>query len=81
MALQTRTSTDPEDVQQMAYQMAERNRHNAEELDRIFMMRKQRENDTLQIEEQIEKYHRAVQERINSLEPGKQRAYGELSNR
>jgi tetrahydromethanopterin S-methyltransferase subunit B len=65
----------------MAYQMAERNRRNAEELDRVFMMRKQRENDIMQIEEQIEKYHKAVEDRIRSLDRDKQRAYEELSNR
>jgi tetrahydromethanopterin S-methyltransferase subunit B len=65
----------------MAYQMAERNRRNAEELDRVFMMRKQRENDTMQIEEQIEKYHKAVEDRIRSLDRDKQRTYEELSNR
>ena len=77
----TRTSTDPEDVLQMSVMLAEKNRQNGQELDRIFMQRKQREQDTQQLEEQIQKFHRAVQERINQLEPSKQRAYSDLMQR
>lgn len=46
---QTRTSTDPEDVQQMAMHMAEKNRQAGQDLDRIFMQRKQRETETAQV--------------------------------
>jgi len=74
----TRTSTDPEDVQQMALHMAEKNRQAGQDLDRIFMQRKQRETETQNIEEQIEAQYRAIQQRINELEPGKLRAYNEL---
>jgi len=74
----TRTSTDTEDVQQLAIHMAEKNRQTSQELDRVFMQRKQRENDTMQVEEQIEAQYRAIQARINDLEPGKLRAYNEL---
>mmetsp|Transcript_65909 Transcript_65909/g.129665 ORF Transcript_65909/g.129665 Transcript_65909/m.129665 type:complete len:600 (+) Transcript_65909:57-1856(+) len=74
----TRTSTDPEDVQQMAMHMADKNRQAGQDLDRIFMQRKQREQETAQIEEQIEQQYRAIQQRINELEPGKLRAYNEL---
>lgn len=77
----TRTSTDPEDVVQMAAMLAEKNKQNGQELDRIFMQRKQREQDTQQLEEQIQKFHRAVQERVNQLEPSKQRAYADLMSR
>jgi hypothetical protein len=35
----------------------------------------------LQIEEQIEAQYRAIQQRINELEPGKLRAYNELLGR
>ena len=47
---QTRTSTDPEDVQQMALHMAEKNRQAGQDLDRIFMQRKQRETETAQVQ-------------------------------
>lgn len=74
----TRTSTDPEDVQQMAVHMSEKNRQTGQELDKIFMQRKQRESETAHIEELIEQQYRAIQNRINDLEPGKLRAYNEL---
>lgn len=74
----TRTSTDPEDVQQMAIHMAEKNRQTGQELDRIFMQRKQRESETQQIEEQIEGQYRLIQKKIKELEPGKLRAYNDL---
>mmetsp|Transcript_3790 Transcript_3790/g.5884 ORF Transcript_3790/g.5884 Transcript_3790/m.5884 type:complete len:604 (-) Transcript_3790:235-2046(-) len=77
----TRTSTDVEDVQQMAMQLREKNRQMGQELDRIFMLRKQRESETMKIEENINAHHQAVQKRINELEPGKLRAYNELLER
>lgn len=46
---QTRTSTDPEDVQQMAEHMMEKNRQAGQDVDRIFMQRKQRENEIGQV--------------------------------
>lgn len=47
--VQTRTSTDVEDVQQMAIHLGEKNRQGGQELDRIFMLRKQRESDTAKV--------------------------------
>mmetsp|Transcript_8599 Transcript_8599/g.9120 ORF Transcript_8599/g.9120 Transcript_8599/m.9120 type:complete len:597 (+) Transcript_8599:66-1856(+) len=77
----TRTSTDVEDVQQMAIQLGEKNRQSAQELDRIFMLRKQRESETAKLEESIANHYQTVQKRINELEPGKLRAYNELLER
>ena len=74
----TRTSTDPEDVQQMAIQLAGRNRQTGQELDRIFVLRKQRETETNQLNDQIQQYYQSIQSRINELEPGKLRSYHEL---
>lgn len=74
----TRTSTDPDDVQQMAVQLAARNRQTGQELDRIFILRKQRETETNQINDQIQAYYQSIQSRINELEPGKLRSYNEL---
>ena len=74
----TRTSTDPEDVQQMAVQLAARNRQTGQELDRIFVLRKQRETETNQLNDQIQAYYQSIQSRINELEPGKLRSYNEL---
>lgn len=74
----TRTSTDPDDVQQMAVQLAARNRQTGQELDRIFVLRKQRETETKQLNDQIQAHYQSVQARINELEPGKLRSYNEL---
>lgn len=73
-----RSATDPDDVMHMADNMAMKNRQMGQDLDRIFMQRKQRENETMQIEDQIETIHRAIQKRINDMEPGRLRAYNEL---
>lgn len=62
----------------MADNMAIKNRQMGQDLDRIFMQRKQRENETQQIEEQIENIHHIIQKRINDMEPGRLRAYNEL---
>ena len=42
------------------------------------MQRKQRETDIRSVEEQIDGQYRAIQARINELEPAKLRAYNEL---
>jgi chromosome segregation ATPase len=65
----------------MALHMAEKNRQGGQDLDRIFMQRKQREVETTQTDEQIAKIHESIQRRINDLEPGKLRAYNELMSR
>ena len=49
----TRTSTDPEDVRHMCMQVSERNRQTAVEVDKIFTSRKQREAETVQLENQV----------------------------
>ena len=93
--MQTRTATDPDDVHQMALQLAEKNKQTGVELDRVFILRKQRETETHnvtlpphiviilypQIEDQIESFYKSIQNRINDLEPGKLRAYNELLSR
>lgn len=62
----------------LAMHMQEKNRQTGQELDRVFTQRKQRENDTANVEDQIEAQYRTIQARINDLEPGKLRAYNEL---
>jgi chromosome segregation ATPase len=78
---QTRTSTDPEDVRDSANRLADKNRQAGQELDRMLMMRKQKEAETAKVEEQIENCYREMQTRINELEPGKLRAYNDLLTR
>lgn len=77
----TRTSTDPEDVRDSANRLAEKNRQSGQELDRMLMMRKQKEAEANRVEEQIEGCYREMQSRINELEPGKLRAYNDLLTR
>lgn len=77
----TRTSTDPDEVHQMSLHLNDKNRHNSQELDRVFMVRKQRETEVSQLDEQLEEHYRAIQNRINELEPGKLRAYNELMSK
>ena len=74
----TRSSTDPEDISQMSLHLAEKNRQTGQELDRIFILRKQKEGEVLSCEDQIQSYYRQIQSRINDLEPGKLRAYNDL---
>ncbi|RYH14278.1 hypothetical protein EON65_33880 [archaeon] len=61
--------------------MSEKNRQLGQELDRVFMQRKQREQEVQQLEEQMDNIHRQVQKRINELDPNRLRAYNELSMR
>ena len=58
--------------------MAEKNRQTGQELDRVFMQRKQRENDTARVEEEIESIYKSIQQRINEMEPDKLRVYNDL---
>ena len=74
----TRSSTDPEDIKQMTLHLAEKNRQTGQELDRIFILRKQKEGEVLNCEDQIQSYYKQIQSRINDLEPGKLRAYNDL---
>jgi archaellum component FlaC len=74
----TRSSTDPDDVRQLSLHLAEKNRNTGQELDRVFTLRKQKENDINHVEDQIESQYRAIQARINDLEPGKLRSYNEI---
>jgi len=77
----TRTHQDVDDIQQSTDHLAIRNRQTGQELDKLFMIRKQKENDLASVEEQIEAQYRAIQARIDELEPGKLRAYNELLSR
>lgn len=61
--------------------MAEKNRQTGQELDRVFMQRKQRENDTAQVEESIDNIYRSIQARINELDPDRLRNYNDLHNK
>ena len=53
-----RTSTDPQEVTQYQKQLADRNRNEAGEIDKVFLMKQQREKVTSELEESIEEVHR-----------------------
>jgi intraflagellar transport protein 74 len=61
--------------------MSEKNRQTGQELDRVFLQRKQREGDTHKVEDQIENQYKAIEKRINDLEPAKLRSYNELHSK
>lgn len=77
----TRTATDRDTVQEMVNALHENNRKLGEEIDRLFMLRKQRENDCMQTENQIDQYYKQVQQRLSDLDPRRLQAYNDLLNK
>lgn len=77
----SRTSTDPDEVLQLAHHLNDKNRQSSQELDRVFMIRKQREQEVNGLEEQLDQHYRQIQARINELEPNKLRTYNDLMNK
>ena len=73
-----RTSTDPQEVIGYQKQLEERNRHEASEIDKVFLLKSQREKQTLDIERQIEEVQRNAEKKIKQLEPEKLKAYEDL---
>lgn len=49
-----------------------------QDLDRVFTQRKQREQETAHLEEQIENIQHMISKRINELDPNRLRAYNDL---
>jgi intraflagellar transport protein 74 len=76
-----RTSTDPQEVTAYQKQLADRNRDEAGEIDKVFLMKQQREKVTAELEENIEEVHRAAEAKIKKLEPAKLAAYDALINK
>lgn len=62
----------------LAQHLAEKNRQTGLELDQIFMLTKQKENELNDIEDQIESQYRAAQSKIDSLDSSKRKAYEEF---
>lgn len=61
----TRTHADAEDVQHLANHLYEKNRQTGQELDRIFTMKKQKEDETADIEEKIDVQYQAIEGKLN----------------
>jgi len=69
-------------VKHIAAHIHEKNIQAGQELDRIFMMRKQKESEVADVEDRIEGQYKSIQNKIdNEMEPGKRRLYTDLLNR
>lgn len=73
-----RISTDPSELNDYINEFETKNRQFAAEVDRIFMMKKQQDQQTAQLEEQITQLHQAAQQKIEQLEPDKLERYNQL---
>lgn len=60
----------------------EKNSQARQELDRMFLLRKQKESEVNEIEDNIEGIYHTMQAKIdNELEPGRRRVYNESLNK
>lgn len=73
-----RTSTDPQEVKNYQHNLEMRNRNEASEIDKVFLMKQQREKGTADLEHQINQVHMAAEAKIKQLEPSKLEAYERL---
>lgn len=73
-----RVSTDPAELNEYIAEFEMKNKQFAAEIDNIFVMKKQQDEGTKQIEEQIGKLHEEAQRKINDLEPAKLHRYNQL---
>eukprot|EP00520_Triparma_pacifica_P000984 CAMPEP_0118662112 /NCGR_PEP_ID=MMETSP0785-20121206/16645_1 /TAXON_ID=91992 /ORGANISM="Bolidomonas pacifica, Strain CCMP 1866" /LENGTH=557 /DNA_ID=CAMNT_0006555609 /DNA_START=46 /DNA_END=1716 /DNA_ORIENTATION=+ len=73
-----RTSTDPQEVKNYQQNLEMRNRNEAAEIDKVFLMKQQREKGTQDLEHQISQVHMAAEAKIKQLEPAKLQAYERL---
>mmetsp|Transcript_9149 Transcript_9149/g.18313 ORF Transcript_9149/g.18313 Transcript_9149/m.18313 type:complete len:581 (+) Transcript_9149:55-1797(+) len=76
-----RTSTDPQEVTAYQANLEARNRNEAAEIDKVFLLKQQKEKGTQDLEHQIGEVHRQAEARIKKLEPAKLREYEELIGR
>lgn len=74
----SRTGTDPSEIMGYQQQLNSRNRHEEEEVDKIFVRRQDRERATKELEDQIAGVHRAAENKLQSLAPEKLDRYRDL---
>lgn len=72
------TSTDPMEIREYMMQIEEKNRMEAAEQDRLFLMKQEKEKLVAEVEAQIQQLHSDAERRINQLEPGKLERYRKL---
>lgn len=73
-----RVGTDPVELNELILGFRAKNKQFANEVDRIFVIKKQRDEETKQIETQIQDLHELAQRKINDLEPQKLIRYNQL---
>ncbi|KDO16561.1 hypothetical protein SPRG_17927 [Saprolegnia parasitica CBS 223.65] len=73
-----RSATDPAEIRQVQEQLHNRNIKEAEEVDRIFIMRQDEERTTKHLENEIQAIHMKQQDKINQLAPQKLEMYRAL---
>jgi intraflagellar transport protein 74 len=76
----SRTKTDPQDIAQ-AYQMLKaRNDHESQKLDGVFSERREKEEDTKQVEEQLRQVQMKAEEKLNTLSQEQRMQYAQLQD-
>lgn len=73
-----RSATDPQEIRQVQEQLHHRNGKEAEEVDRIFILRQEQEGSVRRMEHEMNEIHMKHQEKINQLAPQKLQTYKEL---
>ncbi|KAJ0403703.1 hypothetical protein ATCC90586_007514 [Pythium insidiosum] len=73
-----RSATDPAEIRQVQEQLHHRNGKEAEEVDRIFIMRQEQESAVRRMEGEMNEIHMKHQEKINQLAPQKLQRYKEM---
>lgn len=73
-----RSATDPLEIRQVQEQLHHRNGKEAEEVDRIFILRQEQEKAVRRMEDEMNEIHMKHQDKINQLAPQKLQRYKEL---
>lgn len=73
-----RSATDPNEIRQVHEQLRARNGKEAEEVDRIFILRSEQDKAVRRMEEEMHDIHTKHQDKINQLAPHKLQRYKEL---
>ncbi|KAG7395150.1 Intraflagellar transport protein 74 [Phytophthora boehmeriae] len=73
-----RSATDPAEIRQVQEQLHQRNAREAEDVDRVFILRQEQEKNVRRMDEEMAEIHGKHQEKINQLAPQKLKRYQEL---
>lgn len=76
-----RAGTDPSELNEYVTEFEAKNREQAGEVDRVFVVKKQRDEETKQVEAQIANLHEQAQRKLNMLDPQKLERYNHLLSR